>query len=604
MVFVGPPKFLTRISAEKVLSLKVGAPVILLSNLSAFLVNGRRGMVHKLEEDGPTVNFGGRLVKMEKFHFTEGSAKRIQYPLKLAYAVTIHRAQGQTLENVVVDCTDLFAPGQLGVAVGRATKLGGLQVLNYSRKVGNIPHSPQVYHFYAAEHRVSSLCCRTKQVDVGEVHTEDDFRSTTPGPAPVPESTDANVIYIKDILNRVKLSDQQLTTKQDSFNNAVQEITNFTSVHRLLECFKSTLPDNFFNMAGMPSKDQTTVYQAIHAFFMQDTFMEHLKSIFNRTIESVENRIGTKIIQIWVDMQLTNQLENKQQQAASASSSAEESEGPLPDDVRAKIRYISGACTAKLAYKFQVKLRNSLYMESTIDQANRNTNLIAMKLFKGLHVMESDIAYTTRDPESLAETARKQNLNRALKNISDEAFDFFLHTYKLIMQINIAKMIASHEGNTLNMLVKQLCSCDFLIAEWLQLTAEPDADDLYVSIQLESYDCVMKWFCKVWMKDYVAIQKPQMVKSKQAETNLPLRTFIRGASSKRPVEEQPTSTRKSTRKKGKKSVKDPCGLCGKNVKEEAVACDICDKWYHFSCLHIDRDDETLQQDTWYCKNCK
>jgi hypothetical protein len=62
-------------------------------------------------------------------------ATRLQIPLKLGYAFTVHKAQGLTLDCVEVDCRNINFPGQLGVAVGRAMKTDGLRVINSS--IGN-----------------------------------------------------------------------------------------------------------------------------------------------------------------------------------------------------------------------------------------------------------------------------------------------------------------------------------------------------------------------------------------------------------------------------------------------------------------------------------
>jgi len=53
-------------------------------------------------------------------------------PLSLAYALTVHKAQGLTLESVIVDCRNIRQPGQLGVAVGRAKTREGLQLTQKS----------------------------------------------------------------------------------------------------------------------------------------------------------------------------------------------------------------------------------------------------------------------------------------------------------------------------------------------------------------------------------------------------------------------------------------------------------------------------------------
>lgn len=59
-------------------------------------------------------------------------ATRIQIPIKVAYALTIHKSQGMTLKNVIVNCQSCFQPGQLGVAFGRAVSVAGLNIVNLS----------------------------------------------------------------------------------------------------------------------------------------------------------------------------------------------------------------------------------------------------------------------------------------------------------------------------------------------------------------------------------------------------------------------------------------------------------------------------------------
>ena len=60
-------------------------------------------------------------------------AKRTQLPLKLADALTIHKSQGMSLENVTVNCQHSIQPGQLSVAIGRAISVKGLKVVNFKK---------------------------------------------------------------------------------------------------------------------------------------------------------------------------------------------------------------------------------------------------------------------------------------------------------------------------------------------------------------------------------------------------------------------------------------------------------------------------------------
>lgn len=82
----------------------------------------------------------------------EVQASRSQIPLILAWALSIHKAQGQTLERVKVDLGKVFEKGQAYVALSRATSMAGLQVLRFDPKKVNAHE--RVRTFYANLGRV------------------------------------------------------------------------------------------------------------------------------------------------------------------------------------------------------------------------------------------------------------------------------------------------------------------------------------------------------------------------------------------------------------------------------------------------------------------
>jgi ATP-dependent exoDNAse (exonuclease V) alpha subunit len=132
---------------EEVIQLKVGAQVVLLQNdKDKRWVNGTVATISKLtkddKEEGITVCVNGIDYDLEtttweeiryEYDHEKGKVKEevvssfTQYPVRLAWAMTIHKSQGQTYESVALDLTTAtFAPGQLYVALSRCTSLEGL----------------------------------------------------------------------------------------------------------------------------------------------------------------------------------------------------------------------------------------------------------------------------------------------------------------------------------------------------------------------------------------------------------------------------------------------------------------------------------------------
>jgi ATP-dependent DNA helicase PIF1 len=189
-------KLLANMMAPPVIELKVGAQVMLIKNMDETLVNGSLGTVVEfmsesslgirgvgddsdVESDAKKrirafesalsegSNPDNKLYPMVRFHAVDGSqrhllcvpedwkvelptgemqASRKQLPLILAWALSIHKAQGQTLERVKVDLGKVFEKGQAYVALSRATSQEGLQVLRFQKD--KIMAHPRVVEFY------------------------------------------------------------------------------------------------------------------------------------------------------------------------------------------------------------------------------------------------------------------------------------------------------------------------------------------------------------------------------------------------------------------------------------------------------------------------
>lgn len=156
------------------LTLKPGARVMFTRNSKTMQwVNGTLGTVEKLSDDFITVKTDNGLVHVEpekweaiRYQFSEGQQAPVasvagsftQYPLALAWALTIHKAQGQTLPQCVIDLADggTFAEGQLYVALSRARSLESLH-LTTPITHRHIKTHPAVMAFYDALDNATAL---------------------------------------------------------------------------------------------------------------------------------------------------------------------------------------------------------------------------------------------------------------------------------------------------------------------------------------------------------------------------------------------------------------------------------------------------------------
>jgi hypothetical protein len=196
---------------EEIIELKVGAQVVLLQNdKDKRWVNGTVATVTALEkydkkkktEDKITVCVDGIDYQLEKatwekiryeYDHAEDEVKAevvssfTQFPIRLAWALTIHKSQGQTYESVALDLTtSTFAPGQMYVALSRATSLEGLY-LKMPVKAKDIIVDPKVKEFMSKCEAIQVV----EEVQVTEevatyTETEEEELAATLGMVPAP----------------------------------------------------------------------------------------------------------------------------------------------------------------------------------------------------------------------------------------------------------------------------------------------------------------------------------------------------------------------------------------------------------------------------------
>jgi len=128
------------ILAPEVLNLKEGAVVMFVkNNFEEGYVNGTLGKVVEFEEGVPVVEtYAGRKIHVTSVTWEVESEGKVlaaadQLPLRLAWAITVHKSQGVSLDAAEIDLSKSFVPGQGYVALSRLRSLEGLTLLGLNR---------------------------------------------------------------------------------------------------------------------------------------------------------------------------------------------------------------------------------------------------------------------------------------------------------------------------------------------------------------------------------------------------------------------------------------------------------------------------------------
>ena len=170
--------------APELLRLKKGALVMAVKNAqNRQYVNGSIGEVIDFERltDYPIVQFrNGKIITMvpETWEMRDGEKKRasiIQIPLRLAYAITVHKSQGMTLDAARIDLRKAFSEGMGYVALSRVRSLDRLYLLGINRTALMVSEEAQKIDFrlknesLKAEKRFSHLKEVAKKREAGKI---------------------------------------------------------------------------------------------------------------------------------------------------------------------------------------------------------------------------------------------------------------------------------------------------------------------------------------------------------------------------------------------------------------------------------------------------
>ena len=147
-------KFKKNCTAPEKLQICIGTQVMLLKNLDLpkGLANGSRGVVIEFINEKPVVKFLNgeeRFIDWEVWEIEENDKKILsakQIPLRVAYAISIHKVQGSSIDYAEIDLSTIFEYGQAYVALSRVKTLEGLSIICID--YNHIKAQPKAVAFY------------------------------------------------------------------------------------------------------------------------------------------------------------------------------------------------------------------------------------------------------------------------------------------------------------------------------------------------------------------------------------------------------------------------------------------------------------------------
>ncbi|MBE0514754.1 AAA family ATPase [Sulfurimonas sp.] len=144
-------RFMDDARIERELELKIGVPVLFTRNAWNYF-NGERGVVVNIDatyvyvqkRDGVVVKLETMAQNKEVWNEKSVGGKKevlqeslfsvYQYPIKLAYAITIHKSQGMSIEDLIIETNEIFAPSQFYVAISRSSNPKRLNLIAPKRQ--------------------------------------------------------------------------------------------------------------------------------------------------------------------------------------------------------------------------------------------------------------------------------------------------------------------------------------------------------------------------------------------------------------------------------------------------------------------------------------
>ena len=556
--------------AESQLKLKIGAEVMLLNNLSDKLKNGTRGKVIKLENDGPTIDFKdvGIVTKLHRctwFAYKSGEkdtivGQRSQFPLRLAWGITAHKAQGRTLSAAVVHSGNEFLPGQLYVACSRVSTKEGLQIVNFCPKK-IIKEDFRVAEFYSSLCNSPPLpdlsCCKgicMEGLFQGCIETDNEFiddGNFSQNDLDEIEKSCSEFFLEAEEQEHVNLEDGG--DLHDIFNTSSSEdmaqekqLPNDLDIFDFLETLKDKTKLSSeegslkSNINSLLSKLQTEEYLPRVHLFLQ-VYWAHISDIITARLKTIQGNdkfdfkgiLANEMLML-SGMDITFEFSKVVQDAelsthhyctmteivkklrslylcklyANCAIQHVEKEATgiqvwkMDKNCHGKVRYVGGWVIAKLIQANRKYINTNISSTNMLVRSEMHRRFEIIKLLESLLMHSSTVHNKSEYLGSLEFTDLKQFRDNALVYISDDTFMFFMELEQLRVTLLCQSKLYLFKSDLLTMAVSTVKQNQNLLGHWTSLFEEQCCKNFLKDLFCQAVDKYFRMGCGQFLRDF------------------------------------------------------------------------------------------------------
>ena len=579
--------------AESCLTLKIGAPVMLLYNLSSKLINGTRGTIEALEDDGPTVNFEdvGLTMKLQRctwFAYKVGTAddiigQRSQFPLRLAWGITAHKVQGQTMKAAVVHSGNEFVPGQLYVACSRVSTKEGLKIVGFNQKK-LIKQDHRVTNFYAnlssSTPVVDLTCCREINATIDNscginIQIGEDVLFDT--------MSESELLYIEDLCNQMFTEDdegavnsegisvetiletmrvdgilqsnqlpgdldlkeflEELKDKSDvkiqAEHNSLREKmnclltdlqnTHLDGIHGFLQIYWARISNNFSKRIKNVQGKKRYDFKAILSDEMIMLNSPDISREFSAVINDMELCTHHFCIMTEIIKKLRTMYIYKLYAETVKSSNTEvpnrecRSVWNMHDNCLGKVRYIGGWVLAKLINADRKYITSNALSSSINVRSKLHQRYRSVNLLESLLVPSSVVHSTSQYTKSLEATDLKQYRENSLLYVNDDTFKFFMNLEQSRIDLLCDSKLNILKSDMIAIATTTVKQNTSLMDQWVKLFEDELEKELLVCLFHEVIEKYFRMGCGQYLRDFRRdhnIQKTEAHRKKVVERKM------------------------------------------------------------------------------------